>query len=230
MKISTTLLLALLAHVSSAQYFVQQLPQDQILQNDQAYVILNDDTRLEGRITNTTMNGGLLISFTLNTGTERLKFKIEDVKTLAIVPSVMARYVEMPLITTLKNASDTTFLRMVETNWVIYDRIKNPTSATIRKVHFTQLLNPGFDQKLKVYKSMDGGTTTELSAGNTSLMGGLDAAHYVSVAGADPVLVQKRKYTEAAAQFYAGCDQILAGELEWNDFAKHVFIHTTQCE
>ncbi len=228
---STSLFLffAMLGLGSQAQFLVQQLPQDQILQNEEAYVVTNAGDTVSGWISNVTLTNGNLSGFTIKTDAVKSKFKIMDIKSLAVTPDVMARHEDMALITTMQRAQNEAFLKVVKTDWVIYERIQLPGNR--ERYMLTQLLNPGFDSKIKVYKNPNAGETMSMSSGSVKLTGGDDDSYLVSLAaGARPLLIRKGKYTEEGSKtMYGVCEALQGEEMKWKDFAKHVFIYDQEC-
>ncbi|MFT7030608.1 MAG: hypothetical protein ACJA2C_002006 [Marinoscillum sp.] len=225
---SLFLLCAALGFGSQAQFLVQQLPQDQILQNEKAYVVTNAGDTLTGRISNVGLANGTLSSCAIVTEEGRRKFKLADLKSLAVVPDVMARPKDMALVTTLNRAENEDFLKVVETDWVIFEKIRFPGRS--ERYELTQLLNPGYDTKIKVFANRNAGETMSMSSGNTKLLGGDDDSYFVSVNGELPVVIRKGKYAkEGAKQMYGDCPALQDQEMKWEDFAKHVFIYDQEC-
>lgn len=235
MKISVSLFALLLASLySQAQFFVQQLPQDQILNNDKAYVVSNQGDTVKGVIINgsilrDSVNGDLLEAFTIKTDEGKIKYKMLEIKTLGVIPGVGAKHKDMPLLTTLKRASDTTFLKAVETEWVIFERILLPGKREVYDL--AQLVNPGFDSKIKVYTRREANDSGNLSFASISLTGGENLSHLVSINNERPIRVTKRKYQKDGYNMvFKDCDMLSQGKLMWKEFAKHIFVYDTKCE
>ncbi|MDW7694663.1 hypothetical protein R9C00_07915 [Flammeovirgaceae bacterium SG7u.111] len=230
MRILTLLTFFALAYSSTqAQFFVQKLPQSEILNSEKAYVITNAGDTIRGRISGASQSNGQLKAFTLKTDEEKLKFKPMEIRSVAVVPGMGANYEDMALITTIKRASDTTFLKLVETEWVIFERIQLPTKR--ESYALVQLVNPGFDSKIKVYANPEANETSTLSSESMMLTGGDDTSHFISVNGERPTLIKKGKYKkEGFAQLFGGCDALNDEEPKWKYFAKHIFIYDQKCE
>lgn len=224
----STALLMLFNLIAQAQFFVQKLPQNQILHNEKAYVVMNDGDTIHGRISATSIYTDRLKAFTIKNELGKTKLKTLQIKTLAVIPSFTAKYEDMPLLTTLKRASDESFLEIVVTDWVIFERVQLTTKK--EKYELMQLVNPGFDSKIKVYAYRHAGEGGSLSVDNMKLTGGDDDSHYISVENARPILFRKGKYKkQALSVLYSNCKSLSVEPLKWKEFATHIYTYNKEC-
>ncbi|WP_157637887.1 hypothetical protein [Flexithrix dorotheae] len=225
----STAFFMLLNLVVQAQFFVQKLPQNQILQNEKAYVVTNSGDTIHGIISATTIDSERLKAFTIKNEMGKTKLKTLQIKALAVIPSVTARFEDMPLLTTLKRASDESFLKIVVTDWVIFERVQLTTKK--EKYELMQLVNPGFDSRIKVYAYRHTGETISMSVDDMKLSGGDDDSHYVSVENARPILLRKGKYKkQALGLLYNNCTSLSQEELKWKEFASHIYTYNQACK
>ena len=97
-----------------------------------------------------------------------------------------------------------------------------------------QLLNPGFDSKIKVYVDPNAGESAGVGVGGVKLVGGEDKSYLVVFDGGKSTKYKKGKYKkEALGQLYKDCDvfkQNYEGEkFKWKNFAEHVFVYDQLC-
>ena len=96
-----------------------------------------------------------------------------------------------------------------------------------------QLLNPGFDSKIKVFAEPSK-KTGGLNVGGLQLTGG-EARAYLFVKGTEKSFeVKKGSYSKNFEELYSDCPQMLStfqGEkIKWNDVALHVFAYDQACK
>ena len=233
MKILFSSFLVFTTTLLQAQFFVQKLPQDQISWADETYLITNDgDTISGGRISGITSGNFGISKFTYKKGSEKMKFEIGVIQAIHIIPGETSQYQDIALLPIVKNLKNTEFIKVLpEDGLVIYERIALPGRNT--RYALAQLLNPGFDSKIKVYAHPDASNDENVTTVNGLMVdGGLDNQHYVSVGGAQTFVLGSFGYRKKSPELlYSSCDVLKNDKkLRWRDFAKHVFTFDQTCE
>lgn len=93
-----------------------------------------------------------------------------------------------------------------------------------------QLLNPGFDTKLKVY-DLPNAKSGETSIGGIAV-GGDKATAYLVVKNGESLKITKKKYKKQDFKLlFSDCPKILENnEPNFKEFATHVFFYDQLCE
>lgn len=229
-KFTIILFLASVIHFDSmAQFFVQQLDQTEITNAEEIYVVMNNGDTLQGEIRGTTLSDSVITRFTIKSGEERIKITVEEITRLAVRPGLGSNYRDMALIPAVKETDNDAFLEVLpEDGWVFYDRITLPGKRQVQAL--SQLLNPGWDNKIKVYKDRQASNIGGSSINGLLLEGGLDDSHLVSIDGKQTFRIGNFGYRKKSLDLlYENCSQLANQKLRWKDFAKHVFIYDQEC-
>lgn len=176
-------------------------------------------------------NGLNKISVKLENG-EKAKFQPEQVISLRIKASALLKLAMISESNgSVKEMVHTDFSGIVNRDYIIFE-----TALTAKKTdtyRLMQLLNPGFDNKIKVFAEPSK-KTGGLNMGGLQLTGG-EARAYLFVKGTEKsVEVKKGSYSKNFEELYSDCPQMLAtfqGEkIKWNDVALHVFAYDQACK
>ena len=231
MKRPLALLFVLALVDAHAQFFVQKLSQEQISNAEKTFVVTNAGDTLEGSISSFSATGNGITKFTLKVGTEKTKYELKNIQSISIIPGEASAYEDFALIPVLKNVKNEDFIKVLpQDGRVIYERILLPGKS--EKYGLAQLLNPGFDKKIKVYVHPDANTDGNVTSVNGLMVdGGLDDKHYVSINGGQAFVIGNFGYSKKAPKLlYASCPIFGDTKLKWKSFAKHVFKFDQQCE
>jgi hypothetical protein len=159
---------------------------------------------------------------------EKLKFKAEQVARLRIKIDALAKMEMLADKTSnLKKLRDADFSEITDREYAYYDQVQIPG-----KDHFvlTQLLNPGFDSKIRVYdKPM--AKTGETEIGGIAVSGGQAKAYYVIRDGVTTEIT-RGKYAKAFFPLlFSDCPDLVAAfpDPEFADFAEHVLYFEKFC-
>lgn len=233
-QISLVALFTLSFIVLKAQYFVPELSSDQINRGKEAYAVTNAGDTVSGRVTTVMLAMGQLRSFTIKKDDgSKAKFKSADVKSLAIKPSKIANMESAMSVQSVMTASSINFDEVINREWVYFEKALLPKKKD--KPVMMQLLNPGFDSKIKVYLNPNAKETKGVSLGGIKVTGGDDKSYLVVFDGNKSVVYKKSKYKkEALSQLYKDCSvftENYAGEkFKWRYFAEHVFVYDQLCD
>lgn len=230
----STNLLILIALFFSTQLFGQNfmapLDSKMLLLSKGAEATKNDGSVVSGKLAFATIVNGQLRSFTIkDENGEKQKFKAAAVKALKVKPAKIANiqsaFSSPTLMAQLKKDTKATLNR----EWVYFERALLPKKSN--KPVLMQLLNPGFDSKIKVYLDPNAKETKSLKG----LTGGLAKSYLVVAGGQKSMVIKKGKYKkDAPLVLYNNCsvfDEHYGGEkFIWRDFSEHVFVFDQMCD
>lgn len=217
---SIVLLLTLSAS-SIAQGFITPVPDFGPLMNQQCYVIKNDGSRVEGQVKTGMLMNGYLKSFTLKMDNgEKVKFKAEEIKECGFKVGALAKIAMLDESTTsIRKMVKTDFAEMFNRDWAIFE---NANKHNNEKPVLIQLVNPGFDSKLKVYAD-PGMNAKESGAGF--------AKSYLVVKAAtkETILVKSKSYNKQFGDIFGDSEQLINAlpedKIKWKEFSEHVFVY-----
>jgi len=200
-----------------------------------ATVITVDGKTLHGKVRSSIMGtrGISRLGFTENNGTKH-SFKAVDIKHLKIKVDGLAR---LELIddktSNLKKLINADFDEIVDRQYIYYDKVVLPNKSDSYRL--LQLVNPGFDQKIKVYYNPIGqsGTTT---IGDV-VVSGNEARSYIVLKQGKPgsEVIKKAKYKKKHfSSLFGDCPKLQSmypsKEIRFYDFAEHVVIYNSLCK
>lgn len=236
MKHLTILLLVwCVSATANGQAFITPLETEDftVIYNQPCTVALTNGEELIGRFVGGSGTNGYLNTITvkLDNG-EKLKLKPDQIKKLTIKTTGLAK---LALITestsSVKEATTTNFDEIVNREYFIFETALSHNKEG--KVRLLQLLNPGFDSKIKVYANPNANETMGLGFGGVKLTGGKDKSLLFVKGDSKAIIVKKGDYKDSFGELYASCPkmlQVFAGEkLKWQDVAGHVFTYDQIC-
>ncbi|WKV11615.1 hypothetical protein [Marivirga harenae] len=198
-----------------------------------AMVETTDGKMIEGDIRTAFFSGKGLKSFRIKdaeTG-DVTRFKAEEVKSLRIKMDgwgKLATYAEQT--SSLQKMATADFDEAVDREYIYYHTVKWPGKKD--KFMLSQLLNPGFDNKIKVY-DYPGKKTASAGIGGMTVVGG-NAKKYVVAIDGKTYMVEKGKYKkEDFDMLFSDCEKLNSlekSDKEWDEMALHVFVNDTECD
>jgi hypothetical protein len=131
----------------------------------------------------------------------------------------------------LKEMFKTDFNEINNREYIIYEQALLPKKKN--KYRLLQLVNPGFDSRIKVYYNPSGNETSGVSMGDIQLTGGEEKTYLVEIDDKKSILVKKGKYKKQVAELYADCPKlvkILGDEkIKFKNMAAHIFGYDQLC-
>ncbi|QJW91259.1 hypothetical protein HNV11_18700 [Spirosoma taeanense] len=93
-----------------------------------------------------------------------------------------------------------------------------------------QLLNPGFDNKIRVYHDPAAGQTSGVGFGPVMITGGLDKSYYIRKNNV-AYRLRKGEYESKFKELYADCPALATKypASAWRDFVRHVYDYDQAC-
>jgi hypothetical protein len=120
---------------------------------------------------------------------------------------------------------------IINREYVIFETALTPKETD--KYQLMQLVNPGFDNSIKVF-AVPGKQTMGWSAGGVPITGG-EARAYRLVKGKEKAVeVKKGNYSQYFESLYSDCPKMLSAfnddNRKWDDIALHVFFYDQVCK
>ncbi|KXX72369.1 hypothetical protein [Flammeovirga sp. SJP92] len=235
MRTFTLIYLLLLSSICFGQSFVPVLSVDGMTASKEVYVIKNDGTKIEGKISSATLVNDILKSVNIKSKDGvKYKFKAVDIKILAVKPTDVFQFEQSMTAGSIQELIGREFDQVVDQEYVYYEQAILPGKKN--KFALMQLLNPGFDHVVKVYKDPNANETGSLSISGVKVTGGIDKSYLVCDTGSNrAVLLQKKKYKkEAQSVIFSKCPDIFNkyygdDNFNWRDFAEHVYVYDQLC-
>jgi len=219
---------------TSGQGFIKDLDSENMgtLFGNECVAKLKTGEEIAGKLTGGMMiNGGLTrVTIKLENG-EKARFKPEDVVFLSVKASDLTKLSMISeSMVSIKEMVNADFDNIVKREYVIFETAMTPAKKDTYRL--LQLLNPGFDSKIKVFATEK--KTGGFSIGDIAVTGGADRAYLFVKRGAKAVEVKKSNYRNNFEELYSDCPDMLAkfqGEkIKWNDIAGHVYVYDQMCK
>ena len=220
---------------SFGQGFVAEVGDDgfSALYGNPCILKLESGEEIQGKFVGGTgsTNGLNKISIKLENG-QKAKFVPEQVVSLRIKASKLVKlFMVSESSSSIKEMAHSDFNEIVNREYIIFE-----TALTAKKTdtyRLLQLLNPGFDNKIKVFAEPSK-KTGGFNVGGLQLTGG-EARAYLFVKGNEKAVeVKKGSYSKNFEELYSDCPQMLStfqGEkINWDDIALHVFAYDQACK
>lgn len=233
MKPFFTIAFCLTLTITQAQYFIPAMDNSEIGMSKEAYVVTNAGDTVRGRVLSAMIMSGQLRSFTIKEADDnKQKFKSTDVKLLAVKPSKLSNISSAMSVPNLSRAMEVDFSDIIDREWVYFEQALLPKKKD--KYVMMQLLNPGYDSKIKVYLDPNANQTMNVSAGGLNLAGGEDKSYLVVYDGNKSEVYKKSGYKkDALEKLYKNCpvftENYEGEKFKWSNFAEHIYVYDQLC-
>ena len=217
------------------QGFVEAVEGDALsgLFGNECFLNLESGEVIHGKFTSGTFvnNGFSKITVKLENG-EKAKFESDQVVSLRIKSSGLLKlFMITEAGSSISEMANTNFNDIVNREWVIFETALTPKKNDTKRL--LQLLNAGFDSKLKVF-SEPSAKTGGLNIGGLQLTGGEDKAYLFVKGGEKAFKVKKGSYSKDFEELFADCPKMIEAykndKIKWDDVALHVFYYNQFCK
>ena len=194
-----------------------------------ATVITQADQTIQGKIVAALTGMKGLTSLTLkDLDGQKHKFKAVDIKSIKIKVDNLAK-LEMIANKTenLEKLFEADFDEIVDRKFIYYKQVKVPGKD---RYVLSQLLNPGFNNKISVFDK-PGAKTGETSVGGMAVSGNRAKAYYIIVNGKAKE-ISKSKYRKGQFnELFESCPAMIQfySKPNFSDFAQHVLYYELNC-
>lgn len=199
-----------------------------------AIVTMADGTEVTGKFSGGVLNMGYLDRITIKgEDGEKMKLKPEAIFRVLIKASGLAKLSMLASSSSsIKEATKRDFNDIKNRDYIIFETAQRANKSG--SLRLMQLLNPGFDSKIKVFANPNANQTTGIGVGGIKITGGEDKS-YLMVKGDDKaVIVRKGSYKKNFDELFKSCPEMLRtfqGEkIQWDDVAGHVFAYDQMCK
>lgn len=224
----------LVASNSFCQGFVAAIEDDGLgaLYGNACILKLKSGDEIHGKFSGGTYikDGLSKISIKLENG-EKAKYTAEEVVSLHIKTSKLVKlFLVSEASSSIKEMNKADFNEIVNREYIIFETAL--AAAKSDKYRLLQLINPGFDSKIKVYAEPSA-KTGGFSMGGLQISGGEDRAFLFVKGGAKAIIVKKGSYAKNFETLYSDCSKMLSAfqgeKIKWDDVALHVFTYDQIC-
>ena len=228
-------LLFLFSNVSLGQALISEIEQDDIsvLLNNRTFVTMANGDTLSGKLLSATLANGYLKNVTLKfTDDSKRKFSASEISSMKVKTSRLAK---LSMIneagSSVKELAKTDFSQIINRDYIFFEQGLRATKKD--KPALLQLLNPGFDQKIKVFADPNARETNGVSVEGVVLTGGFEKS-YLFVKGSDKaVIVRKGSYRRNFDELYGDCVKMLqladGQKIRFEDLPGHIHLYNTLC-
>lgn len=222
LRLSILLLLAMVGTLK-AQDFVE--PFSDFLSERECYVITVSGERISGVLRGATNEKGYITRLTIEDELgNRHKFKAADVQRFAIKPGAFAKLSTInEKGTSIRHIVKTDHNDILDREWIIFDQQDMP--RTKRRIALLQLLNPGFDEHIKVYDHSNGSKSMPIRIMSIPIVGGEERTFWVVKGDGKPEIVRKAKFKKAFKELFADEPMLVASakrKPKFKDFAQYI--------
>ena len=162
----------------------------------------------------------------------KIKYKAAEVEKLRIKMSTLAKI--GTIVTgsgSITEAAKLDVNEIIEREFIIYEQALLPKKKD--KYALLQLLNPGFDDRIKVYENpMD--EESGIAVGGLQVTGGEDKSFLVVKDGEKSMKIKKGSYKKDFSMLFGDCTQMLKifsdEKIKFQDMAVHVLYYNLNCK
>jgi hypothetical protein len=217
------------------QGFVEAIDEQSLstFYNNDCVLKLESGEEIQGKFVGGTFvnNGFSKISVKQENG-EKAKFVPEQVTSLRVkTTGLMKLFMISEASSSIKEMVKSDFSQIVNRDYIVFETALTPKKTDTRRL--LQLINPGFDSKIKVFAE-PGAKTGGLSVGGLRVTGGEDRAYLFVKNGEKAVQVKKGSYAKNFEELYSDCPKMLETfqdqKIKWDDVALHVFVYDQLCK
>ena len=228
-KITAFLMLVIINTTSFGQGFIT--PVEEVPLSNECYIIKIDNSRLEGKVRSYDMEEGIKAITFLDTNGNKIKISAEEIKEYGVKSTGLVKMELMAESTeTIKKFTKADFNETAHREYIIYQQALMPGKKD--KYALLQLLNPGFDNRIKVFQDPFAAETNGLSLGIVSISGEEDKS-YLFVKDARAFKVKKGTYKKNFDDIFGDCVKMMqayGGEkLKFKNAAEHVWVYDHAC-
>lgn len=226
-KLNTTILILLLVVTGlKAQKF--QEPFSDYFSLKECYVITNEGEYIYGKLRGATDSRGFITKISLvDKDGKKHKFKASQLQRFAIKPDAFTKVKTLEeYSTSLEHIIKTDHDNILEREWVYYDAHIMPRKKS--KVGLLQLLNPGFEEYIKVYHHPNGSKSMTVKLGGVKWLGGKERTYLVVKGSGKPEIVRKGSFNKSFQWMFAdeaSLYQNIGKKAEFEGFADYIHVY-----
>lgn len=230
--LTALLSLSLLAEIS-AQDFIPAY--DRFSGKETSYILLEDGSKVEGTLEDLDRKKGLIEEVVIKDASgKKITLKPEQIKAMYLMPSGFSKFSTNMDVGTKVKKWDAKYIdsEIIKKGYAYFEKAK----VVIKKdqeMLLMQLLNPGFNSKIKVFHDPFAAETMRLGVGGMTMAGGDDKSYYVQTGDFPAKKIKKKDYDNEIKVMYASCPALvkkIGEKIRWTEFAQHVYEFTFECQ
>lgn len=231
-----SLIFSLISSVGFCQGFIASLEETDLitLVNKPVIVTMADGSEVTGKFGGAVLISGYLDKVTIKSESgEKLKLKPEEMVQLQIKASGFSKMAMVSSsASSIKEVAKRDFNEIKNREYIIFETAQRSNKAA--KFRLMQLLNPGFDNKIKVFADPNANQTSGIGIGGIKITGGEDKSYLMVTSGNKAIVVRKGTYRKNFEELYQGCPEMVRAfqgeKIKWEDVAGHVFAFNEVCK
>lgn len=225
-KLKFTVSLLVFAFQAQAQSFLT--PYSTFISDKPSYVITQEGDSIFGTIRSVMHSGNFIKRVSIKDNQGKIhKLEAFQIRRFATQPGDYAIFETIAERTSsLRQIIKTDFNDVRDREWLIYDGELLPRRSN--KYGLLQLLNPSFDQHIKVYDHPNGSKSMPIRVAGIRVVGGEDRTLLVVKDNQQAVIVRKASYKESFAALFGDEPELIKaidGKPKFQDFAEHIFAY-----
>lgn len=218
-----------------SQGFVEAVEEDALsaLFGNECFLKLSSGEEIHGTLSGGTFvsTGFSKITIKLDNG-EKVKYAPDQVLSIRIKSSDLLKlFMITEAGSSISEMANTNFNDIINRQFVIFETALTPKKNDTKRL--LQLLNAGFDSRLKVFADPTA-KTSGLNVGGIQLTGGEDKAYLFVKGGEKAFTVKKGSYSKNFEELFGDCPKMIEAyknnKIKWDDVALHVFYYNQFCK
>lgn len=237
MKITTYLLSTALTLAASTAVFSQDFipAYDRFSGKETSYIMLENGSKVEGTLEDLDRKKGLIEEVVIKDASgKKITFKPDQIKAMYLMPSGFSKLSTNMDVGTKVKKWDAKYIdsEIIKKGYAYFEKAK----VVIKKdqeMLLMQLLNPGFNSKIKVFHDPFAAETMRVGFGGMTLAGGDDKSYYVQVGDNVAKKLKKKDYDDEYKVLYASCAPLLkkiSEKIRWAEFSQHIYEFSFDCQ
>jgi hypothetical protein len=220
---------------SFSQGFVEAVEDDALsaLFGNECFLKLSSGEEIHGTLSSGTFvsTGFSKITIKLDNG-EKVKYASDQVLSVRIKSSDLLKlFMVTEAGSSISEMANTNFNDIINRQFVIFETALTPKKNDTKRL--LQILNAGFDSRLKVFADPTA-KTSGLNVGGIQLTGGEDKAYLFVKGGEKAFTVKKGSYSKNFEELFGDCPKMIEAyknnKIKWEDVALHVFYYNQFCK
>jgi len=208
---------------------------DRFSGKEPAYIMLEDGSKLVGTLDNLSRRKGLIEEVVIkDMSGKKIKLNPEQIKSMYLMPSGFSKFSTNMDAGTKVKKWDAKYIdsEIIKKGYAYFEKAKVFIKDK-EEMLLMQLLNPGFNTKIRVFHDPFAAETMRTGIGGMTMAGGDDKSYYVQVGDLPSKKLKKKEYDDEIKVMYASCPDLvkkIGQKLRWTEFAQHVYEFTFECQ
>jgi hypothetical protein len=213
-----------------AQQFIEPV---EYPMSKECYLTLKNGVETKCEFKSAIISNGIKSMTIVDENGVKIKYKAAEVEKLRIKMTTLAKIgTIVEGMESITDAANLDVTEIIEREFIIYEQALLPKKKN--KYALLQLVNPGFDDRIKVYENPMGQESGGLSLGGVKVTGGEEKSFLVVKDGDKSIKIKKGSYKKDFSMLFGDCTEmikILSDEkIKFQDMALHVLYYSLNCK